>query len=74
MLNPLGVVYKSHWMVWESPLETSGGSLVTSNTPLTELVKLQLFTWGGISNLRPAITLGDFLKYLYGGLVFKKIP
>lgn len=74
MFNPLGVGYKSHWMVWESPLETSGGSLVTSNTPLTELVKLQLFTWGGISNLRPAITLGDFLKYLYGGLVFKKIP
>lgn len=65
---------KSHWVVWESPLRTAGGSLVTSNTPLTEVVRLQVFSWGGIYNLTPGLTLKDFLKYLYGGLVFKKIP
>lgn len=75
MLSYKGTIFKNHWIVWEDKLRLLNGDEVTMSTPLTEQVQLKLFTWGHVRcALRAKITLGDFLKYIYGGMVFSKIP
>lgn len=66
---------KDHWIVWEDKLKLQNGTPVTTNTPLSEKVRLKLFSWGEVyEQLDTSLTLGEFLKHTFGGLVFKKIP
>ncbi|WP_258086653.1 hypothetical protein, partial [Xenorhabdus bovienii] len=40
----------------------------------TDIVNLNMFTWGGISErVKPNNDLNYFLKHTFGGLVFKPI-
>lgn len=67
--------FKNHWIVWEDKLRLLNGTPVTASTPLSETVKLTLFSWGEVyEQLKKTLSLGEFLNHTYGGLVFKKIP
>ena len=47
---------------------------VTTKTALSERVQLKLFSWDEVfEQLDTTLTLGEFLKHTFGGLVFKKI-
>lgn len=71
----LGMKFKTHWIVWEGKLRLLDGSEVTISTNLSEKVKLTLFSWGEVSQqLETNLTLEQFLKHTYGGMVFTKIP
>lgn len=78
----LGIDFKSHWIVWNDKLRIKRakptdplGTEVTTSTNLSTLVELEVFSWGEVKQyLKDNITLGDFLKHTYGGMVFTKIP
>lgn len=72
--------YKSHWIVWESPLVSqSTGLSIDENSKLTDLVDLKLFTWGWVGKLTQyrngqntrAISLEKFLDASFGAIVYK---
>ncbi|UYZ82577.1 hypothetical protein MTZ49_08075 [Entomomonas sp. E2T0] len=67
---------KNHWIVLEGKLKIKDSEEeVTISTPLSSLVELEVFSWGKVKNrIRNGLTLGEFLKYIYGGMVFTKIP
>lgn len=64
---------KEHWIVWESQLTLLNGGEITEETSLMEKVSLSLFSWGRVMDnyLRDELTLGDFLTYCFGGVVFE---
>ncbi|MEG0870349.1 MAG: hypothetical protein RSG77_25375 [Hafnia sp.] len=70
------VPFKDHWIVWDGELKLVNGGHLTNKTDLKELVSLRLFSWGEVkdNSLRASLTLGDFLSYTFGGMVFTKIP
>ena len=70
------VPFKDHWIVWCGKLKLINGNAITNNTELGECVSLKLFSWGEVkdNSLKEGITLGEFLKYTFGGMVFTKIP
>lgn len=75
MISKRGVSRKVHWIVWRDKLRLKkDNSEVTNNTPLSEIVTLKLFSWGDEMGLVENFTLGEVLNFLYGGLVFTKIP
>lgn len=72
--------FKAHWIVWESPLRNSSNNLaIDLNSKSTDMVDLDLFTWGYVGNLKnyndntENISLKKFLNASFGALVFKKI-
>lgn len=68
------VLFKDHWIVWDGKLKLLNS--ITNNTSLDEYVSLRLFSWGEVkeNSLKQGLTLGDFLNYTFGGMVFTKIP
>ncbi|MDE9540317.1 hypothetical protein [Xenorhabdus bovienii] len=63
---------KNHWIVWEGEVSLKGKSINLDSE--NEIVNLNMFTWGGISErVRPNNDLNYFLKHTFGGLVFKPI-
>ncbi|MTH47607.1 hypothetical protein [Intestinirhabdus alba] len=70
------VPFKDHWIVWGGKLKLVNGGSITNETSLEELVSLRLFSWGEVkdNSLRASLTLGEFLRHTFGGMVFKKIP
>jgi hypothetical protein len=70
------VPFKEHWIVWDGKLKLLNGGHLTNETDIKELVSLRLFSWGKVKNnsLRASLTLGEFLSYTLGGMVFTKIP
>lgn len=70
------VPFKDHWIVWDGELKLANGGHLTNKTDLKELVSLRLFSWGEVkdNSLRASLTLGDFLNYTFGGMVFTKVP
>ncbi|MDE9466841.1 hypothetical protein [Xenorhabdus bovienii] len=63
---------KNHWIVWEGEVSSKGKSINLDSE--NEIVNLNMFTWGGISErVRPNNDLNYFLKHTFGGLVFKPI-
>lgn len=70
------VPLKDHWIVWCGKLKLINGGGITNETKLDELVSLKLFSWGEVKDngLRVSLTLGEFLKYTFGGIVFTRIP
>ncbi|EEE2004627.1 TPA: hypothetical protein O7X39_004496 [Salmonella enterica] len=66
---------KDHWVVWRSKVTLANGGEIKKDTPLTEIVKVSVFSWGAImdNSLESNITLGKFLSHLFGGVVFDKI-
>lgn len=71
----------NHWIVWEGKVgaDTTGTLKYDDVTLVTGKiypVDLNLFTWGSVktSNFKSNVTLDDFIKHLYGGMVFSKIP
>lgn len=68
-------ITKDHWIVWEDKVKLLDGTEITTATPLTERVQLKLFSWGRVDQqLEVNLTLEQFLKHTFGGLVFSKIP
>ncbi|MFD1259832.1 hypothetical protein [Entomomonas asaccharolytica] len=68
-------ITKDHWIVWEDQLKLMDGTAITTDTPLTEIVQLKLFSWGEVDQqLEVNLTLEQFLKHTFGGMVFSKIP
>ncbi|MFD1259848.1 hypothetical protein [Entomomonas asaccharolytica] len=75
LIQSEGVKRKVHWIVWQDKLRLKKDNTeVTTSTPLTEIVTLKLFSWGVSMGLVKDFTLKEVLEYLYGGLVFSKIP
>ncbi|MBV6691216.1 hypothetical protein [Serratia quinivorans] len=70
------VPFKDHWIVWDGELKLANGQRITNETNLEELVSLRLFSWGEVkdNSLRASLTLGEFLRHTFGGMVFTKIP
>lgn len=70
------VPFKDHWIVWDGKLKLLNGDDITLSTDKKELVSLRLFSWGTVKDngLRAGLTLEDFSHYLFGGMVFTKIP
>lgn len=67
--------FKSHWIVWADQVKLLNGNPITSSTSLSEIVQLKLFSWGEVyEQLDLNLTLEQFLKHTFGGLVFTKIP
>ncbi|UYZ82849.1 hypothetical protein MTZ49_09515 [Entomomonas sp. E2T0] len=66
---------KEHWIVWEGKVTSLKGDEITEATPLTEKVKLKAFSWGRVEEnyLRPDLTLGELLGYIFGGFIVTKI-
>ncbi|CDG96521.1 conserved hypothetical protein [Xenorhabdus bovienii str. puntauvense] len=63
---------KNHWIVWEGEVSSKGKSINLDSE--NEIVNLNMFTWGGISErVKPNNNLNYFLKHIFGGLVFKPI-
>ncbi|CDH00287.1 hypothetical protein [Xenorhabdus bovienii] len=63
---------KNHWIVWEGEVSSKGKSINLDSE--NEIVNLNMFTWGGISErVKPNNNLNYFLKHTFGGLVFKPI-
>lgn len=73
--------FPNHWIVWEGKV----GADVTGTLKYEDIkpetgknypADLMLFTWGKVNDgtLKPNVTLGDFIKHLYGGMVFSQIP
>lgn len=67
---------KNHWIVWEDKLRVKDTKQeITINTSLDSFVELEMFSWGKVKDgIRKNLTLGEFLKYIYGGMVVSKIP
>lgn len=74
LIDAGGGTNKSHWIVWEDKIRLLDNKEITVNTPLSAKVKLKVFSWGVIMNIRQNFTLKDVLGCLYGGVVFPKIP
>lgn len=76
MIHKLGGRKKEHWIVWtRQPIVINTGQPITMATSLDEFIQLELFSWGKKKQfLISQLTLKQFLKYLYGGMVFTKIP
>ncbi|WP_089528986.1 hypothetical protein [Pantoea ananatis] len=70
------VPFKDHWIVWDGELKLANGQRITNETNLEEIVSLRLFSWGEVkdNSLRASLTLGEFLRHTFGGMVFTKIP
>ena len=71
---------KAHWIVWESPLyHATNKQPIHSQSKLTDIVDLHLFTWGQVKNLKSFnnhttnISLQKFLNASFGAIVFKGI-
>lgn len=66
---------KEHWIVWEGKITSLSGHEINESTPLIEKVNLKAFSWGKVEQnyLRPDLTLGELLEYVFGGIVVKKI-
>lgn len=66
---------KEHWIVWEGKVTSLKGDEINESTPLTEKVKLKAFSWGRVEEnyLRPGLTLGELLEYIFGGFIVTKI-
>lgn len=68
----------THWIMWTGKVTTMQSKQpVDKNTPDNTLVDLELFSWGKIAYLSQygkSHTLKDFCKYIYGAVIFKKIP
>lgn len=63
---------KNHWIVWDSQVKCSDGSLVSASTISLDKVDLTLFSWGSVkSQLKNNVNLDVFMKHTFGGLVFK---
>ena len=66
---------KNHWIVLQDKLKLINGHEVTEQTLLTELVRLECFSWGKVKNhLLENTTLADVMKYSYAAFVISKIP
>jgi hypothetical protein len=70
------VPFKDHWIVWDGQLKLVNGGNINNETNLEELVSLRLFSWGEVkdNSLRESLTLGEFLRHTFGGVVFTRIP
>ncbi|MGE7955241.1 hypothetical protein ACQKQA_01370 [Pseudomonas sp. NPDC089530] len=66
---------KNHWVTWEQPATTLSGPITPSTPPSDAISSSMIFSWGELLHQIPTgSTLQTILKYLYGGLVFSKIP
>lgn len=74
--NPGNVA--THWILWEGKLMSlSSGLPADEKTPDTDLVDLQLFSWGRLEKLSSfrlskICSLKEFVDCIYGAVVFKK--
>ncbi|MFU2319135.1 hypothetical protein [Rahnella sp. PCH160] len=72
--------YPSHWIVLEEKLSLyESNLLVSSETSDSELVDAKLFSWGESKELSKfrlsgPMSFGKYRTYVYGCVVFKKIP
>lgn len=69
---------KSHWIVWEGPvLNAATDRPIDSKSRMTDMIDLNLFTWGWVGNLTTYqkgrhtknITLKKFLEASFGALI-----
>jgi len=66
---------KNHWVTWEQPAKTLSGPITSTTAPSDTISSSMIFSWGELLHQIPAgSTLQTILKYIYGGLVFSKIP
>ncbi len=66
---------KNHWVTWEQPAKTLSGPITPATAPSDTISSSKIFSWGELLHQIPAgSTLQTILKYIYGGLVFSKIP
>ncbi|MBH2847068.1 hypothetical protein I6U52_25610 [Serratia marcescens] len=68
------ITAKNHWIVWDGPITTQNGEVVSLTTNESEQVQLKLFSWGKVKNqVKGNITLSDVMKSIFGGVVFKPL-
>ncbi|EKK5245920.1 hypothetical protein ACI00O_001419 [Cronobacter sakazakii] len=68
------ITAKNHWIVWDGPIKTQHGEIVSLMTDESELVQLELFSWGKVKNqVKQNISLSDVMKSIFGGVVFKAL-
>ncbi|MES4613098.1 hypothetical protein V2154_10990 [Ewingella sp. CoE-038-23] len=66
--------FKNHWVVWEGKPTLLGDEELSKMTNIDACIDLRLFSWGEVHDyLKPNITLKEFLKHTFGGMVFKII-
>ncbi|MBM7354604.1 hypothetical protein [Lelliottia amnigena] len=76
MLNGFdsAITAKNHWIVWDGPIMTQNGEVISLTTNESEQVQLNLFSWGKVKNqVKGSITLSDVMKNIFGGVVFKPL-
>ncbi|MCS3604099.1 hypothetical protein M2371_003335 [Buttiauxella sp. BIGb0471] len=72
--------YPTHWVVWESKLKNAlTNNPININTSDSELVCLDLFSWGEMKSMNSFDInrnrgFKDFCSFIYGAVVFSKIP
>lgn len=70
----------THWVVWESNvIVVSTQKPIDENTSDEELVDIKIFSWGDVGmasqyGFGSGLTLKKLCSYIYGGVVFNKIP
>ncbi|HHE5700247.1 TPA: hypothetical protein ACPEY2_004199 [Citrobacter amalonaticus] len=68
------ITAKNHWIVWDGPIKTQRGEIISLTTKGSELVQLQLFSWGKVKNqVKSNLSLSDVMKSVFGGVVFKPL-
>ncbi|MDK6533124.1 hypothetical protein QP231_23760, partial [Klebsiella pneumoniae] len=65
---------KNHWIVWDGPITTQYGEVISLTTKENELVQLKLFSWGKVKNqIKRHLALSDVMGSIFGGVVFKSL-
>ncbi|ENZ7924577.1 hypothetical protein ACHAAD_005889, partial [Klebsiella variicola] len=68
------VTAKNHWIVWDGPITTQYGEVISLTTKENELVQLKLFSWGKVKNqIKRHLALSDVMGSIFGGVVFKSL-
>lgn len=68
------ITAKNHWIVWDGPIKTQHGEIISLATNENELVQLKLFSWGKVKNqIKASIALSVVIKSIFGGVVFKPL-
>lgn len=62
------VTAKNHWIVWDGPITTQYGEVISLTTKENELVQLKLFSWGKVKNqIKRHLALSDVMGSIFEG-------
>jgi len=80
MLKGIDSQYPTHWIVWDGKVTVVNTQQpADEHTSDNELVDVKLFSWGQSKNMSSysiakTLPFKKFCSYIYGGVVFNKIP